>query len=261
MSEPIKFNVNMQGLSEVSITHDSAHNKLANNKIFQHLLKNEKWLSDQKQENEMVEFQPDNTLDGAEIAHFVSQHLDKGGDGEITEEDFNTWKQDNIAAGNKEHENFTFDQMKEVLQRFAYVADGVENVMDESGEKVSEQIGYAKDASITDKAYYSYDENGKLESIRKNTDYATEDPAARTTDELEVYDTNGKLSAKYLNTDKSNNHYEELHEYDENGVVTEKYSDYSEKSGKFTKREQMNPDGTVKRTTYDKDQNGVLDNR
>lgn len=264
MSDSINFNVNMQGLSNVAITHDSAHNKLANNKIFQHLLKNEKWLSEPKTtENGMVEFAPeDGVLDGAEIAHFVSQHVDKDGNGVITEEEFEAWKQENIASGNNEHEKFSFDQMKEVLQRFEYVAEGKEDVMLESDDtKISEQIGYEKDASISSKAYYSYDDNSNLESINKNTDYATESPDKRTIDVKEVYDTDGKLSAKYVNTDGSNNYFEELYEYDSNGVATEKYSEYSEKSNKYTKREQLNPDGTVKRTTYDKDENGILDNR
>ena len=263
MSDSINFNVNMQGLSEVSITHDSAHNKLANNKIFQHLLKNEKWLSEQKAENGMVEFQPeDGVLDGAEIAHFVSQHVDKDGNGTITEEEFNVWKQENIDKGNKAHENFSFDQMKEVLQRFEYVASGTENVMLEGDDaKIDQQIGYNKDASIASKAYYSYDDNGKLESINKNTDYDTEAVDARTVDEIEIYDTNGKLSTKYVDTDDSNNHFEEMYEYDTKGVATEKYSEYSEKSNKYTKREQLNPDGTVKRTTYDKNENGILDQR
>lgn len=263
MSDSINFNVNMQGLSDIAITHDSAHNKLANNKIFQHLLKNEKWLSETKTaENGMVEFKPeDGILDGAEIAHFVSEHLDKDGNGTITEEEFNAWKQDNIASGNKAHNDFTFDQMKEVLQRFEYVADGVEDVMLESDDtKIDQQIGYEKDASISSKAYYKYDDNGKLESISKNIDYAKEGDT-RTIDEKEIYDTDGKLSAKYVDTDPNNDYFEEMYEYDTDGVATEKYSEYSEKSNKYTVREQLNPDGTVKRKTIDADENGVLDNR
>ncbi len=265
MSDSVNFNVNMQGLNDVAITHDSAHAKLANNKIFQHLLKNEKWLSEQKQEDGMVEFQPEKTdgvLDGEEIAHFVSQHVDKDGNASITEEEFNAWKQENIAGGNKAHENFTFDQMKEVLQRFGYVAEGTETVMVEGdGTKIDQKIGYAKDASITSKAYYAYDDNGKLETISKNTDYATEDPDARTNDEVEVYDNKGNMTAKYVDTDDSNNHFEEMTEYNSKGVATDKYSEYSEKSNKYTKREQLNADGTVKKTTYDKNENGVLDQR
>lgn len=265
MSESFNFNVNMQGLSDVAITHDSAHAKLANNKIFQHLLKNEKWLSEQKKENEMVEFNPEKTdgvLDGEEIAHFVSQHVDKDGNGTITEEEFNIWKQENIAKGNKAHENFTFDQMKEVMQRFEYVASGTEDVMVEGdAEKIDQKIGYNKDASIASKEYYSYSEDGKLESIAKNTDYGVEPEGEQTIEELEVYDTEGKLSMKYVDTDDSNHHFEEVTEYNEKGVATERYSEYSEKSDKYTKREQLNPDGTVKRTTYDKNENGVLDQR
>ncbi len=263
MSDSINFNVNMQGLSDMAITHDSAHNKLANNKIFQHLLKNEKWLSETKtDENGMIEFHPeDGVLDGNEIAHFVSEHLDKDGNGVITEDEFNAWKQENIANGNKAHENFTFDQMKEVLQRFQYVADGTEDVMqEEDPTKVDVQIGYKKDASISSKAYYSYDDNGKLETISKNTDYADEGET-RTIDEVEVYDTNGKLSMKYVNPDENNKYFEELYEYDTDGNITEIYSKYSEKSNKYTQRDELNSDGTIKRTTIDSDENGILDKK
>ena len=263
MSEPINFNVNMQGLNEVNITKDTAHPKLANNKIFQHLLKNEKWLNETKEENGMIEFQPDDgVLNGDEIAHFVNQHVDKDGSGTITEQEFETWKQENIAKGNKAHENFTFDQMKEVMQRFEYVASGSEDVMlADDADKIDQKIGYNKDGSIASKDYYQYGENGKLESILKDTDYVTEENGKQPIEVKEVYDTEGNLSTKYVNTDKTNGHFEEMYEYNKDGVATEKYSEYSEKSNKYTKREQLNPDGTVKRTTYDKNENGVLDQR
>lgn len=74
------------------------------NKVLQHLFKNEKYLNDNK------EF--DDKLDADEIQRFLNKFVI---DGEMTVTSFEAWRKEQIAAGNKNLEDVTYEDMKEFL--------------------------------------------------------------------------------------------------------------------------------------------------
>lgn len=74
------------------------------NKVLQHLFKNERYLNDDK------EF--DGKLDADEIQRFLNKFVING---EMTVTSFETWRQEQLAVGNENLKDVTYEDMKEFL--------------------------------------------------------------------------------------------------------------------------------------------------
>ena len=206
MTDSFNFSINMSGLSSVKLKNVSETcEELKDNKIFNHLFENQKWLNKNQSSDEF--------LTGDEIKTFIGG---KDGvrdalssDGTITEDEFNSWKQSNIDSGNTAHEKFSWEDMKEFLGIVADIAKGEREYKDSSDDLVTGKTYFSKYGAVTGESEYEY--NGK-DQITKETVNMFDGSENYVKDYF--YDTSNKLDwtgTKYESN--TSGHYDIKHAY------------------------------------------------
>ncbi len=242
MVDSFNFNVNMSGLSSIKLKNDSeTFEELKDNKIFNHLFDNQKWLGGTN----------DEYLTGSEIKSFIGGKNGVRGalssDSKITEDEFNIWKQSNIDSGNTAHENFTYEDMKEFLGLVSDIANGEREHVDSETDLTIGKTYLSKYGTVTGESEYIYNDKDQIEQETVNMYDGSEN---YTMDYF--YTSKGKLNwtgkkyegnnsshydVKYaykhtrnrswiwqesINTDLTNNFYEKSIEYNSNGRVVDR---------------------------------------
>lgn len=240
MTDSFNFSVNMSGLSSVKLQNTAETcEELKDNKIFNHLFNNQKWLNTNGASDEY--------LTGSEIKSFIGGNsarsaLDASGDGKISKEEFEAWQQSNIDAGSTVHGEFTYEDMKDFLGIVSDVAKGEREYTDAGDDLVTGKTYFSKYGVVTGESQYQYNEKDQLVKETVNMFDGTENYTHKF-----FYNDKGKLSwsgktyegnksGKYdveyvykntryddyiwqekINTDFTNDMYETVYEYNSSG--------------------------------------------
>ncbi len=242
MTDSFNFSVNMSGLSSVKLQNVAETcDELKENKIFNHLFENQKWLNKNGTSDEF--------LTGDEIKSFVGGKtgvrgaLDANNDGKVSEDEFKAWQQSNIDAGSTVHGEFTYEDMKDFLGIVSDVAKGEREYKDSGDDLVTGKAFFSKYGAITGVSKYEYNEDDQLIKETVNmfdgTDNYTHKYFYDKNGDLDwsgkTYEGNktGKYDVEYvyknhyrygdyvwkekINNDFTNDMYEKVYEYNSSG--------------------------------------------
>ena len=201
MTDSFNFSINMSGLSSVKLKNVSETcEELKDNKIFNHLFENQKWLNKNQSSDEF--------LTGEEIKTFIGGKDGVRGalssDSNITKEEFEIWQQSNMDAGSTVHGEFTYEDMKEFLGIVADIAKGEREYKDSSSDLVAGKTYFSKYGAVTGESEYEYNENDQIAKETVNMFDGTEDYFI---DYFYDSDNNLEWTGKKLNSNRSK-HYD-----------------------------------------------------